>query len=107
MEKQQGNQFIHHVFFWLKDPSEKAVRAKFEKALMELVTVETIVSHHLGVPAQTNRDVIDASYSYSLLITFKNKEDQDIYQTHPKHLKFINDCQDLWSRVVVYDSESI
>jgi hypothetical protein len=99
--------FIHHVYFWLKKPVTPEVKAKFEKALKELVTIETIVDFHLGIPAGTSRDVIDASYSYSLLVTFKNKEDQDIYQPHPKHQKFIADCQDLWEKVVVYDSVSI
>jgi hypothetical protein len=99
--------FIHHVYFWLKKPVTGEVKAKFEKALKELVTIETIVDYHLGVPAGTSRDVIDSSYSYSLLVTFKNKEGQDIYQPHPKHQKFIADCQDLWEKVVVYDSVSI
>lgn len=99
--------FIHHVYFWLKKPVTGEVKSKFEKALKELVTIETIVDYHLGVPAGTSRDVIDASYSYSLLVTFKNKEDQDIYQPHPKHQKFIADCQALWEKVVVYDSVSI
>ena len=99
--------FIHHVYFWLKKPVTAEIKAKFEKALKELVTIETIVDYHLGVPAGTSRDVIDASYSYSLLVTFKNKEDQDIYQPHPKHQKFIADCQALWEKVVVYDSISI
>ncbi len=99
--------FIHHVYFWLKAPVTPEVRVKFERALRELVTIETIVDFHLGVPAPTNRDVIDTSYSYSLLVIFKNKADQDIYQPHPKHQKFIADCQDLWEKVVVYDSVSI
>jgi len=99
-----GKMFIHHVYFWLKQPVTREVKDKFENALKELVTVETIIDCHLGVPAATDRDVIDNTYSYSLLATFKNKEDQDIYQTHPTHLKFIEDCQDLWERVVVYDT---
>ena len=99
--------FIHHVFFWLKDPSNQEARTKFEKAARELVTIETIIDSHIGVPAPTNRDVIDTTYTYSILSTYKNKADQDIYQTHPKHLKFIEDCQDLWEKVVVYDSVSI
>ncbi|HUX57044.1 MAG TPA: Dabb family protein [Bacteroidales bacterium] len=99
--------FIHHVFFWLKEPVTTEVKNKFEKALKKLATVETIFDHHLGVPAPTNRDVIDTSYTYSLLVTFRNKDDQDIYQTHPTHLKFIADCEDLWEKVVVYDSVSI
>lgn len=80
---------------------------KFENGLKQLVTIETIVGKHIGTPASTNRGVIDSSYSYSLLLTFKNKEDQDIYQTHPTHLKFIEECEELWEKLVVYDSVSI
>ena len=95
------------MFFWLKKPVTNAVSSKFEAALKELVTIETIVDYHLGKPAATNREVIDASYTYSLLTTFESKQEQDIYQTHPKHLKFIEDCNALWERVLVYDSENI
>ncbi len=106
-KERMAGKFIHHVFFWLKEPVTDDISAKFEAALRELVTIETIVGYHLGKPAATNREVIDSSYTYSLLTTFKNKADQDIYQSHPKHLKFIEDCDDLWERVVVYDSENI
>jgi hypothetical protein len=101
------NKFIHHVFFWFKEPVSLANRKKFEKSLKELVTIETIIDHHLGIPATTRRGVIDSSYTYSLFTTFKNKKDQDVYQTHPKHLKFIDECGDLWEKVIVYDSVSI
>ena len=102
-----GKAFIHHVFFWLKEPVTPEVRTRFEAGLKALVKVETIVDYQLGVPAGTSRDVIDGTYTYSLLVTFKNRKDQDIYQTHPIHLKFIADCQDLWEKVVVYDSVTI
>lgn len=102
-----GKLFIHHVFFWLKDPANKDARDKFERAAKELVTIETIIDHHIGVPAPTDRDVIDTTYSYSVLTTYRNREDQDTYQKHTKHLKFIEDCQELWEKVVVYDSVSI
>lgn len=101
------NLFIHHVYFWLKDPVTTEVRSCFEKGLNKLVTIDTIVDYNIGVPAGTNREVIDGSYTYSLLVTFKNRKDQDIYQTHPIHLKFIEDCSALWERVVVYDSVRI
>jgi|SRR5664280_1125917 hypothetical protein len=99
--------FIHHVYFWLKKPVTQEIRTRFEKSLKTLVTVDTIVDHHLGVPAATKREVIDDSYTYSLLLTFRNKEDQDIYQTHYIHLNFIRECEELWEKVVVYDSVSI
>jgi hypothetical protein len=99
-------QFIHHVYFWLKKPVTADVRKQFEEGLQKLIKVETIVNHHLGIPAGTNRDVIDGSYNYSLLLTFRNREDQDIYQNHPIHLKFIEENSALWERVVVYDTIS-
>jgi len=107
MKKKLGDSFVHHVFFWLKHPVTPEVKNKFENSLKQLVTVETIVDYHLGVAAATDRDVIDNTYSYSLLTTFRNKGDQDVYQTHPIHLKFIEDCQDLWEKVIVYDTVTI
>lgn len=104
---QKTDRFIHHVFFWLKEPVTLEVRSKFENALKELICTETILDSHLGIPAPTKREVIDNSYTYSLLLTFRNKEEQDIYQTHPKHLKFIDECEDLWDKVVVFDSVGI
>lgn len=102
-----GKSFIHHVFFWLKQPVDGETRAKFEDALGKLKNVETIIDFHLGVPAPTNRDVIDNTYTYSLLTTFADKAGQDIYQDHPLHLQFIEECQELWERVVVYDTVSL
>ncbi|MDH4059117.1 MAG: Dabb family protein, partial [Cyclobacteriaceae bacterium] len=32
---------------------------------------------------------------------------QDTYQTHPIHLKFIEECSSLWSKVIVYDSIAV
>jgi hypothetical protein len=103
----QLHYFIHHVYFWFKKPVSKKDRSRFEQALKKLVTIETIVEVHLGVPASTKREVVDRSYSYSLLVTFRNKEDHDIYQKHLTHLEFIDDCADLCEKVVVYDSVSI
>jgi len=99
--------FVHHVYFWLKKPVTREISLKFENGLKKLITIETIIGKHLGTPAGTDRGVIDSTYSYSLLLTFKCKEDQDIYQTHPTHLKFIDECEELWERVVVYDSVKI
>jgi hypothetical protein len=109
MKQTEGfeNLFIHHVYFWLKKPVTAEVRSKFEKGLKALVKVETIVGYHLGIPAGTAREVIDSTYTYSLLVTFKNRQDQDTYQIHPIHLKFIEDCSAFWEKVVVYDSISI
>jgi hypothetical protein len=98
--------FIHHVYFWLKNPSNKEDFDALLKGLQSLTAIPEIQHFHIGIPADTNRDVIDTSYSFSLLTIFKNKEEEEVYQTHPIHLKFVADCKHLWNKVVVYDSVS-
>jgi len=101
------NMFVHHVYFWLKNPDSKDDKAKLIEGLRKLSKVKTIKSFHIGQPAATNRDVIDRSYSISWLLFFDNPADQESYQTDPIHLKFVEDCSSLWTKVVVYDSIDI
>lgn len=99
--------FVHHVYFWLKNPGSTEDKEKLVAGLKKLSSVKTIQQFHIGQPADTNRDVIDRSYSVSWLLFFKNKADQDSYQTDPIHLNFVKECSPLWEKVVVYDSEDI
>ncbi|WP_423146918.1 Dabb family protein [Rubrolithibacter danxiaensis] len=99
--------FIHHVYFWLKNPDSQEDKEKLIEALKKLSKVKTIKEFHIGLPSSTNRDVIDRSYSVSWMLFFKNKADQDSYQVDPIHLKFVEENSSLWSKVVVYDSEDI
>jgi hypothetical protein len=97
--------FAHHVFLWLNNPDNVDDRAEFEKGIKELFEIPEIKAYHLGVPAKVpERSVLDNSYTYSYLVFFENQQGHDIYQDHPIHHKFINDCKHLWSKVVVYDS---
>ena|ERR1700730_18241765 len=99
--------FVHHVYFWLKNPDSKDDKMKLVEGLKKLSRVKTIRTFHIGQPASTNRDVIDRSYSLSWLVLFDNASDQESYQTDPIHLKFVEECSPLWSKVVVYDSEDV
>lgn len=96
--------FVHHVFFWLKEPKNAEARKEFEKGLQALVKVPQIQNYHIGTPVESPREVVDDSFSYSYMAFFKSAADQDIYQTHPIHLKFVEDCQHLWNKVIVYDA---
>ena len=103
----QNNAFIHHVYFWLKNPENAEDKKKLVEGLKKLSAVKTIQSYYLGQPADTNRDVIDRSYAISWLLFFKNKADQDSYQVDPIHLDFVKNYSHLWSKVVVYDSVAV
>lgn len=105
METKNKKQLAHHVFFWLKNPSSKEDLQKLLEGLRTLEKIETIRSLHIGVPASTEkRDVVDNSYAASELMLFDDLAGQATYQTHPIHLKFIENCSHLWEKVVVYDS---
>ncbi|MCK5694410.1 MAG: Dabb family protein, partial [Bacteroidales bacterium] len=103
-DKELEGGFFHMVFFWLVDDTPE-VKEKFLKELNNFVKeVDEIKKVHIGPPADTDRDVIDNTYSYNLLITFDSKKQQDIYQEHPAHKKFIENASSLWKKVLVYDS---
>jgi hypothetical protein len=96
--------FVHHVYFWLKNPGSKEDKARLLDGLRKLSSVNTIKMFHIGIPAATNRDVIDRSYAASWLAIFEDQPAQDSYQKDPIHLKFVDECSSLWARVIVYDS---
>ena len=96
--------FVHHVFFWLKNPGSAADRDKLVEGLKKLTKISVLRKYYIGYPAATSRGVIDSSYAVSWLTFFNNLEEEEVYQKHPVHLKFIEDYSHLWEKVIVYDS---
>lgn len=104
---EQGN-FLHIVYFWLKNPNNESDRKSFENSLKKFINgSEFVQTKFVGIPATTNRTVIDNSYTYCLKLTFKNELEQNKYQIEPVHKKFIEESSNLWEKVLVYDSENI
>lgn len=99
--------FIHHVYFWLKNPASQEDFNKLVEGLKKLSKVSTIRAFYIGKPADTNREVIDRSYQVSWLLMFDSKAEEELYQKDPIHLRFVEECSSLWSKVVVYDSVDI
>ncbi|WP_086929369.1 Dabb family protein [Agarilytica rhodophyticola] len=97
--------FLHSVYFWLKKPNSEQDRKAFEKHLTTFIDNSKYVkSKFIGTAAPSEREVVDSSYTYALVLTFSSKEDQDKYQKEPVHLKFVKDAQHLWKKVIVYDA---
>jgi hypothetical protein len=98
--------FVHTVFFWMHEGATEADRQQLWEGLNSLRDVEQIQQLYAGVPAPTDRPVIDSSYDYSLTMIFADQAAQDAYQVHPVHEAFVANYAHLWDRVVVYDAVS-
>ena len=101
------SKFHHSVYFWLKengaaDEAQKIIDA----GRANLAGIPGILRMTLAVPAETSGGPVDNSYAVALLIEFVDKAAHDVYDTHPSHLRFIDECKDVLGRVQVYDSVS-
>jgi len=100
--------FAHTVYFWFKNPDNKADRAKFEASLQRFLENSAFAkTNFIGTPPRATREVVDGSFTYSLIVTFESAKAQEGYQNEAPHLKFIEECKDLWEKVIVYDSNGI
>lgn len=97
---------IHNVFVWLKDNLDSQELARFEQGLNALVNDAPAKSGYYGKPSGTDRDVIENSYSYGLVLVFDNLAGHDAYQTGAVHQKFVDDHASKWERIVVYDIQT-
>lgn len=100
--------YAHSVYVWLKNPDSEADRTAFESAMKRFLhQLPYATTRHLGTPADTRRDIIDFSYTYSVLLTFETRSDLSKYDTDPAHLEFLESSSHLWKKVLVYDSVNL
>ena len=100
--------FAHTVFFWFKNPDNKADRATFEKSLQKFLdNSQYAKTSFIGMPPKASRDVVDGSFTYSLIVTFESAEAQKNYQDEAPHKLFIEESSKLWTKVIVYDSKGV
>ena len=99
------NTFVDHVHFWLKN---KEYKAKLIEGLYTLAPITHVRAIHIGVAADTNRDVIDRSYDASLLLLFDDIVAEEAYQFDPIHLAFVEQyAKPLCEKVLVLDNVNI
>lgn len=101
-------QLAHHVFFTLKDSSDAATDALISAAQKYLDGHDGCVSFGVGrrVPDLT-REVNDQAYHVSLHVVFASRAAHDVYQTHPRHLEFIEEQKHNWAQARVFDSDLV
>ena len=96
--------FSHIVIFWTKPEMPGATDELIAGAHRYLKDIPGILHFHVGKMVPSHRDVVDQSYQVALNLVLANKQAQDDYQAHPRHVEFVENvfkrtCQ----RVAVYD----
>lgn len=100
--------FAHTVYFWLENPDSEEDRTAFETSLKKFLDTSAYAkTKFIGQPPKSSRDVVDGSFTYSLIVTFESAEAQQQYQDEAPHKLFIEESSGLWTKVIVYDSKSI
>jgi hypothetical protein len=98
-------QLAHMVFFTLADDTAEHRQQLVESCQKHLADHEGTVYFSAGsIAEELNRDVNVMDFDVALHVVFANKSAHDRYQTHPRHLKFIEESKQLWSKVRVFDS---
>jgi copper oxidase (laccase) domain-containing protein len=97
---------VHAVYFSLRPDLPAADRALFEAWQPQLVAIGSVHAGYTGVPADTDRAVIDRAYTHALVLVFRSAAEEAAYQVDPVHDQFRAECHTFWERVRVFDSIS-
>lgn len=96
--------FVHAVYFWLRPDLTADETARFDAGVRALREIPTVRHGWIGVPAATDRPIIERSYSRALVLVFDDAAGHDVYQTHPVHDRFRAECASCWTEVRILDS---
>ncbi|NJB84048.1 Dabb family protein [Wenyingzhuangia aestuarii] len=101
----EDKRFYHSVYFWLKEPENKQDCKTFEVALQKFLDASVYIKTScITKPAHTDREVVDNSYTYCLLVSFESEEKHELYQKEPAHALFLEEASNLWNKVQIYDA---
>lgn len=103
--KTKDSKLAHQVYFWLNKSED---RDKLIDGIKTLKKIKTVRQLHIGLVAATEkREVTDTSWGVSALVFFDDVAGEASYQIDPIHLDFVKNYNNLWNKVVVYDSQMV
>jgi hypothetical protein len=106
--KEFDSNFAHTVYFWLANPDNEEDCQAFETSLQKFLDNSAYAkTKFIGKPPRASRDVVDGSFTYSLIVSFESAEAQQNYQDEAPHKLFIEESSKLWTKVIVYDSKGV
>jgi len=96
--------FSHIVVFWTDPKKPEAPDELIAGANEYLKPIPGALHFHVGKMVPSHRPVVDQSYQVGLNIVFADKQAQDDYQVHPRHVEFVEKVlKRVGAKVLVYD----
>lgn len=96
--------FSHIVIFWTDPAQPDAAEKLIAGANQYLKPIPGVLQFHVGRMVSSSRPVVDQTYQVALNLIFPNKQAQDDYQVHPRHVEFVEKVfKPTCKKVVVYD----
>lgn len=96
----------HMVYFSLKDNSPAGIEKQLAACRYYLTDHPGQVFFGVGTrTADLTREVNDRQFDVGLHVVFENRAAHDTYQSHPRHLQFIEENKANWSQVRVFDAD--
>lgn len=95
----------HMVFFTLKERTPENLKKMLDISHKYLSNFEGTESFSVGVRADDADEPVSVKdFDVALHVVFTSKDAKDKYLVHPRHVKFVEEGKDLWSKVRVFDS---
>ena len=95
----------HNVYFTLKDKSKDAVDRLVESGKKYLSGHPGTVFFAMGeLNTELDRPVNDRDFDVALHVVFDNQDSHDVYQVDERHKAFIEENNENWESVRVFDS---
>ena len=96
----------HIVFFSLKEDTQENRGVLIKACHKYLKDHQGEVYFSVGeIAAELDREVNDQGFQVALHLVFDSMESHDVYQSHPRHLEFIDIAVPMIEKVRVFDSK--
>jgi len=95
----------HMVYFSLKEPTPENRQKMLAASHKYLTDHPGQVFYAAGTCASYDRPVNDRDFDIALQTVFRDRAAHDAYQSAPRHKQFIAECQAMWGKVRVFDSD--
>jgi hypothetical protein len=105
-DESQGPMLIHNVYFKLADSTPEGREALVAACRKYLDGHPGTAFFAVGTVADLDRPVNDRDWDVNLCLVFEDRAAHDAYQTHERHLKFIDENKATWAGVRVFDADA-